>query len=200
MKGQIDEMRSRQGRAQGRLRPVRARRRRPRPSATCARSSRDPEHGWIGPFVMATYNTRIVRRSHCAARLRPGLPLPRGLALRQPGCTARRLHRRPRRARRRPRLPAHAQAARQRAPEPGRGPEREGARDAASSGSRSTARGHVATVAAKGDPGYAATAVMMGESALCLALDGDGCPSAPASSRPPPRSACRSSSACAPPA
>ena len=31
--------------------------------------------------------------------------------------------------------------------------------------------GHVATVAAKGDPGYAATAVMMGESALCLALD-----------------------------
>ena len=31
--------------------------------------------------------------------------------------------------------------------------------------------GHVATVAAKGDPGYAATAVMMGESALSLALD-----------------------------
>ena len=31
--------------------------------------------------------------------------------------------------------------------------------------------GHVATVAAKGDPGYAATAVMMGESALCLARD-----------------------------
>ena len=31
--------------------------------------------------------------------------------------------------------------------------------------------GHKATVAAKGDPGYAATAVMMGESALCAALD-----------------------------
>ena len=31
--------------------------------------------------------------------------------------------------------------------------------------------GRRATVAAKGDPGYAATAVMMGESALCLALD-----------------------------
>ena len=28
-------------------------------------------------------------------------------------------------------------------------------------------------VSAKGDPGYAATAVMFGESALCLALDGD---------------------------
>ena len=31
--------------------------------------------------------------------------------------------------------------------------------------------GRRATVAAKGDPGYAATAVMMGESALCAALD-----------------------------
>jgi hypothetical protein len=31
--------------------------------------------------------------------------------------------------------------------------------------------GRRATVAAKGDPGYAATAVMMGESALCVALD-----------------------------
>ena len=30
-----------------------------------------------------------------------------------------------------------------------------------------------ATVAATGDPGYAATAMMMGESALCLALDRD---------------------------
>jgi short subunit dehydrogenase-like uncharacterized protein len=31
-------------------------------------------------------------------------------------------------------------------------------------------------VAAKGDPGYQATAVMMGESALCLALDADRLP------------------------
>jgi short subunit dehydrogenase-like uncharacterized protein len=31
-------------------------------------------------------------------------------------------------------------------------------------------------VAAKGDPGYAATAVMMGESALTLALDHDRLP------------------------
>ena len=34
----------------------------------------------------------------------------------------------------------------------------------------------MAKVAAKGDPGYAATAVMMGESALCLALDRDKLP------------------------
>jgi short subunit dehydrogenase-like uncharacterized protein len=33
--------------------------------------------------------------------------------------------------------------------------------------------GHVAHVAAKGDPGYAATAVLFGESALCLALEDD---------------------------
>ena len=31
----------------------------------------------------------------------------------------------------------------------------------------------LAVVAAKGDPGYAATAVMLGESALCLAVDQD---------------------------
>jgi short subunit dehydrogenase-like uncharacterized protein len=37
-------------------------------------------------------------------------------------------------------------------------------------------RGHKATVAAEGDPGYAATAVMMGESALTLALDYDRLP------------------------
>jgi short subunit dehydrogenase-like uncharacterized protein len=35
---------------------------------------------------------------------------------------------------------------------------------------------YVATVAAQGDPGYAATAVMLGESALALGLDGDRLP------------------------
>jgi short subunit dehydrogenase-like uncharacterized protein len=37
-------------------------------------------------------------------------------------------------------------------------------------------RRYVANVAARGDPGYAATAVMLGESALCLALDRDRLP------------------------
>ena len=40
----------------------------------------------------------------------------------------------------------------------------------------STGARYVARVAAKGDPGYAATAVMMGESALCLALDRERLP------------------------
>jgi short subunit dehydrogenase-like uncharacterized protein len=31
-------------------------------------------------------------------------------------------------------------------------------------------------VAAQGDPGYAATSVMLGESGLCLAFDGDRLP------------------------
>jgi len=35
----------------------------------------------------------------------------------------------------------------------------------------STGARYVATVSAHGDPGYAATAVMLGESALCLGLD-----------------------------
>jgi short subunit dehydrogenase-like uncharacterized protein len=34
----------------------------------------------------------------------------------------------------------------------------------------------VTKVAGRGDPGYAATAVMLGESALCLALDRDRLP------------------------
>ena len=40
----------------------------------------------------------------------------------------------------------------------------------------STGAHYVADVAAQGDPGYAATAVMFGESALALALDGDRLP------------------------
>ena len=37
---------------------------------------------------------------------------------------------------------------------------------------------YVAEVSAQGDPGYAATAVMLGETALCLALDRDSSPPA----------------------
>ncbi|MGA8980617.1 MAG: enoyl-ACP reductase, partial [Pedococcus sp.] len=39
-------------------------------------------------------------------------------------------------------------------------------------------RRYLATVTAQGDPGYAATTVMLGEAALCLALDGDRLPAA----------------------
>ena len=36
--------------------------------------------------------------------------------------------------------------------------------------------GYVATAAARGDPGYQATSMMLGETALCLALDRDRLP------------------------
>ena len=66
-------------------------------------------------------------------------------------------------------------------PVPGRGPERGGARARASSRSTSTrgrraARGGSAAIAAQGDPGYAATAVMLGESALAWRSTASSCP------------------------
>jgi short subunit dehydrogenase-like uncharacterized protein len=65
-------------------------------------------------------------------------------------------------------------------PSPGQGPGEEARRtgwfrmvvDADTEGGRR----YRATAAAQGDPGYAATAVMLGESALALALDGDRLP------------------------
>jgi short subunit dehydrogenase-like uncharacterized protein len=130
---------------------------------------KDQRHGWIGPFVMATYNTRIVRRSHAllgygpkfryrevsrypnpvaAAAFTAGLgALAGGLAF---GPTRKLLDKL---------LPA-----------PGQGPS-EKARRTGFFRMEIHGQGHCATVAARGDPGYAATAVMMGESALTLALE-----------------------------
>ena len=53
-----------------------------------------------------------------------------------------------------------------------------------------------ARVAQQGDPGYAATAVLLGQSALCLALDGDRCRPAAACSPRRPRWATCSRTAC----
>lgn len=140
---------------------------------------------WTGPFVMAGFNTRIVRRSNAlqgwaygrAFRYRevtgfgagPGAPvralattatitgLLAGVALR------------PSRALLRPVLP-----------KPGEGPGEKTRRSGffrievharTSAGAR-----YLTKVEARGDPGYAATAVMLGESALCLALDRDRLP------------------------
>jgi short subunit dehydrogenase-like uncharacterized protein len=147
---------------------------------------RDPELGrWVGPFIMAPANARIVRRSNSlqgwaygrrfryrevmtfgsgptapfkAAGLSAALAgLAGGLAL----------------------PPTRALLARF-APDPGEGPSEEQQRKGffrleihtrTSSGAR-----YLCRVAAQGDPGYAATAVMFGESALCLARDGDRLP------------------------
>jgi len=137
---------------------------------------------WTAPFVMASFNTRIVRRSDSllghaygprfryreamafgsdyAAQWRAvGLTLGLGGAI------------------------AALQASVVRPlvdrvlPKPGEGPDektrREGRFRVEVRTTTDTGQRLVATVGAAGDPGYAATAVMLGESALCLALDGD---------------------------
>jgi short subunit dehydrogenase-like uncharacterized protein len=144
------------------------------PTRDVAKVTRHKQLGWIGPFVMATYNTRIVRRSHeilgygprftyrevsryndpvTAVGFTAGLgALATGLAF---GPTRKLLDKV--------------------LPDPGEGPS-ENARRTGFFRMEIHANGHKATVAAKGDPGYAATAVMMGESALTLALDHDRLP------------------------
>jgi short subunit dehydrogenase-like uncharacterized protein len=141
---------------------------------------------WTAPWVMASFNSRIVRRSDSllghaygpAFRYREAVGFGRGT---------------------RGRLQAYALAAalgtaftamsnsRTRPladrvlPSPGEGPDartreegyfRVEIRTTTESGRRLRS-----VVAAQGDPGYAATAVMLGESALCLAEDGDRLPS-----------------------
>ncbi|HTK67931.1 MAG TPA: saccharopine dehydrogenase NADP-binding domain-containing protein [Pseudonocardia sp.] len=149
--------------------------------------SRTADGRWTAPFVMASYNTRIVRRSNAllswayGRNMRYGevMGTGRGLlgAAAAAGVTAglagfaaafgaaptRRLLDRV--------LPA-----------PGTGPSE---KTRAKGWFRSTVdattesgRRFRAVVAGKGDPGYAATAVMLGESGLALALDGDRLPSA----------------------
>jgi short subunit dehydrogenase-like uncharacterized protein len=145
--------------------------------------TKDPELGrWAGSFVMAPFNTRIVRRSNALS----GYAYGRRFRYREVVGYGRS-----------PLAPVAAAGATAglagvlagmsfgptRAvldrvlPAPGSGPS-EQVRERGhfrievvartSTGARFTA-----TVAAKGDPGYTATAVMQGESALCLLLDRD---------------------------
>jgi short subunit dehydrogenase-like uncharacterized protein len=140
----------------------------------------DPDLGWTGPFVMASYNTRIVRRSNALQ----GYAYGRSLRYREVMAFGR--------SRRAPLMAAamtaglglfalgmsHQLSRRlldRVLPAPGSGPsektQRTGGfrievRTATTTGAR-----YSSTVAAKGDPGYAATAVMFAQSALTLVLD-----------------------------
>ena len=146
----------------------------------------DDELGvWLGPFVMAVVNTRVVRRSNAlqgwaygrrfryreatatgaghAGRVK-ALALTGGLGALLAGLS----------------FPPSRKVLGRVLPSPGEGPGEEARRKGfftmdihtrTSSGAR-----YVCRVAAQGDPGYAATAVMLGESALCLALDRDRLP------------------------
>ncbi|KGM13693.1 saccharopine dehydrogenase family protein [Cellulomonas bogoriensis] len=146
---------------------------------------RTHDGGWVAPSPMASFNTRVVRRSNAlqgwaygrdlrygevtgtghgptgalaAAGLTAGLGLL-GVTLSVP--PARRLLDRV--------LPA-----------PGTGPDEQTRRTGwyrMDLHATTTAGRHYQAVSAgEGDPGYAATAVMLGESALALALDGDRLP------------------------
>ncbi len=143
--------------------------------------------GWLAPFVMGTVNTRVVRRSNAlqghaygrAMRYRElmltgGLPLgpvkAAGISAAL-GALVGGLAFRPTR----PILDRML-------PDPGDGPS-EKARERGffkiDTHARTSTGAHlVCRIAAPGDPGYKATAVMLGEAALALALDGERLPQA----------------------
>lgn len=146
----------------------------------------DPLLGqWTGPFLMASFNTRIVRRSNALLGWEYGrrfryrevtgfgagpvgaakaTGFTAGFAVLMAGVG----------------LPPARKLLNPLLPKPGQGPGEEARRNGffrlqvharTSGGAR-----YVTEVGAQGDPGYAATAVMLGESALCLALDRDRLP------------------------
>jgi short subunit dehydrogenase-like uncharacterized protein len=146
---------------------------------------RDDELGWLGPFVMASINTRVVRRSNAlqgwaygrSFRYREvmgfghGLDAPVKAAAVAAGIVG---------------LGAGLSFGPTRTlldrvlPSPGEGPS-ESAREKGSfkivtRAKTSGGATYEATIAADGDPGYKASAVMLGESALCLALDREQLP------------------------
>jgi short subunit dehydrogenase-like uncharacterized protein len=140
---------------------------------------------WLGPFVMASVNTRVVRRSNAlqqwaygrqfryrevmafgdgnSGRLR-ALALAGGLGGLVAGMAL---------------APTRAVLDRV-LPKPGDGPSeqlvRHGRFDIEIHARTPAGERWVCHVAAQGDPGYGATSVMLGESALCLALDGERLP------------------------
>jgi short subunit dehydrogenase-like uncharacterized protein len=147
--------------------------------------SRTPDGRWTTPFVMAPFNSRIVRRSNALQDWSYGRGLRYGEVMgvgRGPvgaatavGVTAglagtlAAMTFSPTRALLDRVLPA-----------PGTGPSEEARaagffRMEVDATTESGAR-YRATAAGQGDPGYAATAVMLGECALSLALDGDRLP------------------------
>ncbi|MCW2776621.1 MAG: putative saccharopine dehydrogenase/reductase [Frankiales bacterium] len=135
---------------------------------------------WVAPFVMAPFNTRIVRRSNAVAGYRyghgfrysevmgvggsPAAPLLASAVALGAGGVAAGLAVAPTRWLLDKVLPA-----------PGEGPS-QATRDSGhfhveTTTVTTTGARYRSTVRAQGDPGYAATAVMLGESALALALD-----------------------------
>ena len=191
MKGQVDEMKR-----DGKTRKLVS-----DPHALSPDRDAEPDHGkesdlrgversddlgtWFGPFVMAGINTRVVRRSNAlrgweygrSFKYREvqafgdgiqGRAMAAGLAAGVGGLVAGLM------------VPPTRFVLDRVLPEPGEGPSEEARRKGffkiAHHATTTSGRKYVARVEAQGDPGYAATAVMLGEAALCLALDGDKLP------------------------
>ena len=150
-----------------------------------ARPARTPDGSWTAPFVMAPFNTRIVRRSNALQDWAYGRGLrysevmgsgrgPLGAAA-AVGVTAGLVAFLGAMA-----VPPTRALLDRLLPAPGTGPsaatqERGWFRSVVEAETESGRR-YRAEVAGRGDPGYAATAVMLGQSALALALDGDRLP------------------------
>ncbi|WP_309133994.1 saccharopine dehydrogenase NADP-binding domain-containing protein [Cellulomonas sp.] len=154
---------------------------------------RTVDGGWVAASPMASFNTRVVRRSNALTGWSYGRSMrygevagtgrgARGAAAAYALTAA---------------LPAFAGAVAfppTRAlldrvlPAPGEGPDEETRRTGRFRmdvhAVTTTGRHYRAVAAGEGDPGYAATAVMLGESALALALDGDRLPDAAGSLTP----------------
>jgi short subunit dehydrogenase-like uncharacterized protein len=146
---------------------------------------RNDELGWLAPFVMAGINTRVVRRSNAlqghayGSRFRyrevmsagsgPLAPARAGAIVAALGGLVAGMSFGPTRKLLDKVLPS-----------PGEGPsektQQRGFYEIAIHGRTTSGRRYVSRVVQKGDPGYAATAVLLGESALCLALDADRLP------------------------
>jgi short subunit dehydrogenase-like uncharacterized protein len=141
--------------------------------------------GWFAPFVMGTINTRVVRRSNALQdwaygrrfRYRELMRMGEGPvgAAKAAGVTAGIAA-----------LFGGMSFGPTRGlvdrilPDPGEGPD-EASRDKGffkieTHARTSSGQKLVCKITAQGDPGYKATAVMLGEAALCLALDGDRLP------------------------
>ncbi len=143
---------------------------------------REPDGSWTAPFVMAPFNTRIVRRSNAlqdwaygrGLRYEERMAAGRGLAGAAAsvaitgamgamvGGAA---------------FPPTRALLERVLPKPGSGPSEQARAKGffrhVLTGTTADGRTVTARVAGSGDPGYAATAVMLGESALSLALDTD---------------------------
>ena len=145
----------------------------------------DPELGWLGPFVMAGANTRVVRRSNALA----GYPYSRQFRYREAIGFGDGISARARATGMTAGLgalgaamgfgPTRAGIGRV-MPKPGEGPSAE---DRAAGHFRMEIHGTavdgtrlVSTVAAEGDPGYAATSLMLAESVLLAAFGDPGLP------------------------